>query len=152
MKNKQQGFTLIELMIVVAIVAILSSFAVPAYQNYTKKATLAEFPKAASAIKLAVEVCAHESSADSDSFKTNCISNNNGVPAQFTLNKMQIVAAAGSSSGAVDIRVKATSDKGPIKTGETYVMTASYQAEGITWDSKCYKDAGMSQANTEYCP
>ena len=40
--KKQSGFTLIELMIVVAIVAILAAVALPAYQNYTKKAKMTE--------------------------------------------------------------------------------------------------------------
>jgi len=50
-KDSQQGFTLIELMIVVAIIGILAAIAIPAYTNYTNKARFAEAILAASAIK-----------------------------------------------------------------------------------------------------
>jgi len=53
MKN-QKGFTLIELMIVVAIIAILAAIALPAYSDYTKKAKVSEVILAASAVRTAV--------------------------------------------------------------------------------------------------
>jgi type IV pilus assembly protein PilA len=52
MKKAQQGFTLIELMIVVAIIGILAAVAIPAYQDYTTRARLAEPVSLMSAAKL----------------------------------------------------------------------------------------------------
>ncbi|WP_416203267.1 pilin [Xanthomonas euvesicatoria] len=49
MKKNAQGFTLIELMIVIAIIAILAAIALPAYSDYTKKAKVSEVVLAASA-------------------------------------------------------------------------------------------------------
>ncbi|MFM5399010.1 prepilin-type N-terminal cleavage/methylation domain-containing protein [Aeromonas veronii] len=59
--KKQSGFTLIELMIVVAIVAILAAVALPAYQNYVNKAKGAELSAAMGSVKTAMEVCAASS-------------------------------------------------------------------------------------------
>ncbi len=56
--NKAKGFTLIELMIVVAIIGILAAVALPAYQDYTKRAKFSEIVLMADAIKTQANVCA----------------------------------------------------------------------------------------------
>jgi len=53
-KNVQKGFTLIELMIVVAIIGILAAIAIPAYSDYTKRAKVTELVTAGSACKASV--------------------------------------------------------------------------------------------------
>ena len=54
MSKAQKGFTLIELMIVVAIIGILAAIALPAYQDYTKRARVSELIMAASNCRTAV--------------------------------------------------------------------------------------------------
>src|SRR5690606_2204422 len=54
MRKMQQGFTLIELMIVVAIIGILAALAIPAYQDYTIRAKVAEGVNMAAAARTAV--------------------------------------------------------------------------------------------------
>jgi len=55
MKRNQQGFTLIELMIVVAIIGILAAVALPAYQNYTVRAQVTEVILSASSCRTTIE-------------------------------------------------------------------------------------------------
>ncbi len=80
----QKGFTLIELMIVVAIVGILAAIAVPQYSTYVKKAKFTEVVSATSAPKLAVEVCyaaVRPNYSDGATALAECDNGKNSIPA-----------------------------------------------------------------------
>ncbi len=63
LKQAQKGFTLIELMIVIAIIGILAAVAVPQYGQYTKKARFADVISATTSVKTAIAVCVQENNA-----------------------------------------------------------------------------------------
>ena len=67
MKKLQQGFTLIELMIVVAIIGILAAIAIPAYQDYTIKAKVSEGPSVAAPVFTALGVACSDGSLSTSS-------------------------------------------------------------------------------------
>jgi type IV pilus assembly protein PilA len=141
--KKQNGFTLIELMIVVAIIGILAAIALPAYQNYTNKAKFSEVLSLISGHKLAIEIC-----AQTEGTLANCAPTENGVPANLTttgrLNSLGWVqgtgvltaTAVGSSTTPVDGL-----------EGETYVLTGTYASGKVTW-----VESGTCQSETvNYC-
>ena len=66
MKRVQQGFTLIELMIVVAIIGILAAVAIPQYQNYVAKSQVSRVMGETGSLKTAVETCMLDGLAEAD--------------------------------------------------------------------------------------
>ncbi|MEY4475582.1 MAG: hypothetical protein RL248_1349 [Pseudomonadota bacterium] len=72
----QKGFTLIELMVAIAIIAVLSGIGIPSYQRYIQKAALTDMLQAIVPYKMAVELCFLEQSN-----LDNCNVGSHGIPA-----------------------------------------------------------------------
>ncbi len=120
-RTAQKGFTLIELMIVVAIIGILAAVALPAYQDYTVRAKVSELILAGSAYKTAIAE-KYQSDNNSASAGSNISVN---VVGKIT---------AGTVSDAGVITIQGSSASTSVGAAVTITMTPTYNSAGtISW-------------------
>ena len=130
MKTNQQGFTLIELMIVVAIIGILAAIAIPAYQKYTIRAQVSEGIDLTSSAKVAVTTYYQDTGRLATTNNEAGLTTNTDIHGKYVTQ----VGVGGDGSG-VDGEIEVTfgNDVHADLNGLTLLVTPTTNAGSVAW-------------------
>ena len=136
-RRVQKGFTLIELMIVVAIIGILAAIAIPQYQDYTIRAKLSNAITAADPLKQAVAICIQEAGG----VATNCNTTNAAANIPTFVATKEVASATVTNAGVITLTLVA-SGIGTGVDGAGIILTPTPNATAVVWDTQV--DAKMT--------
>ena len=126
MKRSVRGFTLLEMLIVLAVLGLLATIAIPAFQNYTRRLYFSDVVKATAVYQAAVTECFL-----SQRKLTKCNAGSHKIPAAIT-SPEGAVASIDVDAGII---TATPVTKRGIQTTDTYILTPTIQNDTLKWRS-----------------